>query len=388
MMHSPLRGRRIHIAGSINADHSIATQANVKVARQLVELLVKELLKRGANFVVPVDVEKTRAADAMPICFDWLIWQTLHANLDQRPAGVDGPLAIAVQHYKTEDQIPESQAGLWDRLRDSPSVKIENAAQWSMNSKRMEIQARSGDILITLGGGEGVLYLANLYHAAGKPVIPLDLPLTPESEGSRQLYRLGLQRTQAARLFQAIDGQNAHSWLNRVRFPARQLVGDCVVTQLLNLLEALEPPRAFAVRLLNAKHAEYRAVEDHFETVVRPIIEGELGYRLVAIDGKQVFDHPRVDQEIFEKLHRSSVVVADLTGARPNCFLELGYAFGRALPTMVMGRDGTDLPFDIMTFSGLLWDDSKMVKERRDAFRTHWQVIRNRPPLVSSEPLI
>jgi hypothetical protein len=113
-----------------------------------------------------------------------------------------------------------------------------------------------------------------------------------------------------------------------------------------------------------------------------------LGYRLVVIDGEQAFDYPRVDQEIFEKLHRSRVVLADITGGRPNCFLELGYAFGRALPTMVMGRAGTDLPFDITTFSGLLWDDSLSLKERRDAFRTHWQAIRNRPPLVSPEPLI
>ena len=42
-----------------------------------------------------------------------------------------------------------------------------------MASKRMEAQARWGDILIAIGGGEGVLFLANLYHDAGKPVIPV-----------------------------------------------------------------------------------------------------------------------------------------------------------------------------------------------------------------------
>ncbi len=383
----PLAGRRIHIAGSISVDPEIAAKTDVETARQLVGDLVKTLIKRGANFVVPIDVDKRRQADSMPVCFDWLVWQTLHANLDQRPADIPGPLAIAVQHYKTEDQIPKDQAELWDRLRDGPLVEIENAAQWNMNSKRMEIQARSGDILITLGGGEGVLYLANLYHAVGKPVIPLDLPLTADHEGARQLYRFGLQPAQAERLFRTNDGQNSHAWLNRIRFPARQKV-DERVNQLIDLLEALESPCAFAVRLLNDKHPDFRRVEDHFETVVRPIIEGELGYRLVVIDGEQAFDYPRVDQEIFEKLHRSRVVLADITGGRPNCFLELGYAFGRALPTMVMGRAGTDLPFDITTFSGLLWDDSLSLKERRDAFRTHWQAIRNRPPLVSPEPLI
>jgi len=35
-----------------------------------------------------------------------------------------------------------------------------------MNSKRMEAQARWGDILIPVGGSEGALFLANLYHDA------------------------------------------------------------------------------------------------------------------------------------------------------------------------------------------------------------------------------
>ena len=96
MARLPLAGRRIHIAGSISADPEIAVKTDVETARQLVEDLVRTLIKRGANFVIPIDVDKRRDADAMPVCFDWLVWQTLHANLDQRPADIPSPLAIAV----------------------------------------------------------------------------------------------------------------------------------------------------------------------------------------------------------------------------------------------------------------------------------------------------
>jgi len=129
-------------------------------------------------------------------------------------------------------------------------------------------------------------------------------------------------------------------------------------------------------------------VQTFFDTVVQPIIEGELGYRLVIVDGRQGYDHPRIDQEIFVKLHRSSVVLSDLTGMRPNCLLELGYALGRSLPTIVMAREGADLPFDIKTLSGLPWKTSGSLDDKRRAFRDHWQAIRNRPPLVPPEPLI
>ena len=80
--------------------------------------------------------------------------------------------ASSVQHHKNEEQIPEKFHALWDEMRDSPVIRMESAARWNMNSKRMEAQARYGDILIAVGGTEGVRFLADLYHAAGKPVIP------------------------------------------------------------------------------------------------------------------------------------------------------------------------------------------------------------------------
>jgi hypothetical protein len=98
-----------------------------------------------ATFVIPVDAEKLRACDGRPICFDWLIWQTLEATLARRPAGAPNPLALAVQHHKNEEQIPAAFEALWENLRNSDLVQIENAAHWNMASKRMEAQARWGD---------------------------------------------------------------------------------------------------------------------------------------------------------------------------------------------------------------------------------------------------
>jgi len=388
MVRSPLFGRRIHIAGSVVDDPAVASGESVEQARTLVAELVKALVRRGANFVVPVDAEPKRKADVQPICFDWLVWRTLKDSLTHRPAGAPAPMVVAVQHHKSEDQIPAEFVDLWDDLRGNLAlVQIENAAHWNMASKRMEAQAGFGDILIALGGTEGVLFLANLYHDAGKPIVPLNLALCPETTGARRLHNFGLTSHQTRRLFQIADGGDAHHWLNRIRFPARQSTADRV-NDLVDLLEALEPPRAFAVRLLNPGHEDYAAVQDFFHVVVQPVIEGELGYRLVVIDGRQSYDHARIDEEIFAKLHRSSVVLADITGARPNCFLELGYALGRALPTMVTAKQGSNLPFDITTLSALHWPTTGTAEERRQAFRDHWKAIRNRPPMVPVEPLI
>jgi len=386
MAKSTLFGRRVHIAGSIPNETALASTVDVQQARELVQGLVKELVKRGATFVVPVDAEKVRTVDNLPICFDWLIWQTIQDNLVHRPANAPNPLAIAVQHHKNEEQIPDAFEHLWDDLRSSDLVQIEGAAHWNMASKRMEAQARWGDILVVLGGSEGVLFLANLYHDAGKPVVPLDLPICVPDAGARRLFNFGLASSNSQRLFRA-SGVGAHGWLNRINFRSKTPIPDRV-NGIIDLLEALEPPKAFAIRLLNTAHPDYGDVQNYFDTVVEPIVHGEFGYKLTVVDGSQPYDHPRIDQEIFAKLHRSSVVIADITGMRPNCFLELGYALGRGLPTMLMAKEGSEHPFDIYTLAGLHWKATGAVDERRRLFREHWNAIRSRPPLVPTEPLI
>lgn len=64
----------------------------------------------------------------------------------------------------------------------------------------------------------------------------------------------------------------------------------------------------------------------------------------------------RVDQEAFvgdimdrvrQKIETASVVIADLTGANPNVYLEVGYAWGVGRPTILVVANETQLQFDV-----------------------------------------
>ena len=52
-------------------------------------------------------------------------------------------------------------------------------------------------------------------------------------------------------------------------------------------------------------------------------------------------------QQIKTSIHMAAAVVAELSGANPNVYLELGYAWGRAIPTVLLLRDGDNLCFDV-----------------------------------------
>lgn len=386
MSRSSLFGRRIHIAGSISNDIDVATATEIARACEFINQLVSELISKGATFVIPVDAESVRD-DGLPICFDWLVWEAVHKNLPYRPTDAPAPLVIAVKHHKNESQIPAQRRTVWDTMRTSPLVQIESAAHWNMASKRMEVQAQHGDILIALGGTEGVLFLANLYHDAGKPVIPINFELSPRTTGALRLYDFGISGNNAQHLFKTEGSITPQSWLNRIEMYQDKKITDGV-RDVLGLLEDLSPPKAFVVRLLNPQHSDFNDVQAFFENVVQPVVEGELGYKLTVIDGNQPFEHARIDEEIFKKLHRSSLVLVDITGGRPNCFIELGYALGRGLPIMLMAKDGTEHPFDITTLSGHRWTATGRTDERRRLFLAHWKAIKSRPPIVPTDPLI
>jgi hypothetical protein len=381
-------GRRVHIAGSVSAD---ADHAEVALAEEFVRSLVLELLREGATFVVPVDDVKRHPND-LPITFDWAVLETIASNLGKRPAKFKAePLVVAIKHHKTEDQIPEPYASMYDDLRASEHLFTESAHHWNMASKRMDIQALHGDILITLGGGEGVLYLANLYHETGRPVIPLKFSIVPPGEGSQKLFSLALVREFSQRFFQLeSDLGEAHDWANRLDFSKRHDVKHRVQT-VVQLLRSLEAPTAFGVRLLNSSpdtREDNLAVSTHFDSVVRPFIEVELGYRLVVIDRDHQHGEAFINQEIFNWLHRAQLVVVDLTGTRPNCFIELGYALGRQRRTLVMAKQGTKLPFDIQPVDTDFWNPDLEPRDRLQQLRDYWARVKNRRSIVAANPLV
>src|ERR1700730_5715066 len=184
--------------------------------------------------------------------------------------------------------------------------------------------------------------------------------------GSLRLFEFGLASSQTTRLFRTDGLLDPQGWINRLNFgrsdnPKR-------VARIIEFLESLRRPIAFGVRLLDPSHSEYAAVQDFFDVVVKPVVEDEYGFKLVVVDGKQAYEYNRVDQEIFEKLHRSRIVIADITGERPNCFLELGYALGRGIPTLLLGKAGIKHPFDLVSLGGHHWNVTGSVEDRRREF--------------------
>ena len=93
----------------------------------------------------------------------------------------------------------------------------------------------------------------------------------------------------------------------------------------------------------------------------------------------------RVDEQAFtgdilerlkDQIRRARLVVADLTGNNPNVFLEVGYAWGSGVPTVLVCREDAlkDLKFDVqgqrcLAYSSIRDLESKLTSELRSLLR-------------------
>ncbi len=382
-------GRRIHIAGSASAT---ANPGLLRYAHDLVERLVQALAGRGARFVVGVGAEPPGPPDGPSIIFDWTALAAAHRCWRDGAAAAKGPqgrLVATVATTKTDRQIPAARKPLWEDLLAEDAVQLEFVPSgWTSGAVRRTRQAQLADLLVAVGGGEGVEHLAQLYAMAGKPIIALDLELGAGSgDGSGGAPRLAAE-TRAApdRFLRLADPAAAGGLLAGLATRAGGRPVDEVVGGIVALIEALAPPGAFYVRLLNSSVKGFAAVERFFRNVVDPLVT-ELGYEPKEM-GHNITGYAWMNEAIFDSLHYSSVVVVDLTGLRTNCFMELGYALGRVQKVIITARSGTRPPFDAAMLEHHAWTDSADNTRRMGKLREYWERNIDRGPLVRPRAIL
>ncbi len=93
----------------------------------------------------------------------------------------------------------------------------------------------------------------------------------------------------------------------------------------------------------------------------------------------------RADQSVFtgdviqwvkKRIACASLIIADLSTANPNVYLEVGYAWGCGKPTVLLVRDATELKFDVKNQRCLVYTN---IKDLEDNLRRELQTLRESP---------
>jgi hypothetical protein len=385
---APLLGRRIQIAGSASPQ---TDPRLIQYAHEIVRHLVPNVLLTGGGIVASIGKEPRApgsAADSPSLIFDWTALEAAAECLRNDSLLWPGDLGlpiILVSSEKSESEIPESRRSLYEFLLTSGKVRVESIMAGSRAAVFLrQRQAQFGDALVILGGGTGVEHSADLYMARRRPVLPLDLALgASRDDGTGGGLRLSKQsRAEPHRFLRfgpAAMGTEGAA-LSSIGTRDGNAVSGEIAERLSTILSKVVRPDAFYVRLLRPDHSKFSLVESFFRDVVDPVV-AEAGLSRVEM-GTDRTEHAFMNVAIFESLHFSSAVIVDVTGERPNCFIELGYALRNTNRVLVTAEEGTNLPFDQQAIPCHFWKVGDPAPDRQKAFSEFWQRNIDRPQII------
>ena len=127
------------------------------------------------------------------------------------------------------------------------------------------------------------------------------------------------------------------------------------------VVESEEKPHAFvALPFRHEKDSRYN-MEDVFEFGIRKPVRAA-GFLCEKSDHEafigDILDH------IKKRIETAAVVIAELTGSNPNVYLELGYAWGKGRPTILLIQNPQELRFDVQGHRCLSYDLIKDLQKK------------------------
>lgn len=102
-----------------------------------------------------------------------------------------------------------------------------------------------------------------------------------------------------------------------------------------------------------------------YKLAIKPVIE-KFNYNPMRVD--QIEKSEPITPRILGEIRRSAVVLADLTGRRPNCYYETGFAHALDKEIILTIREGEEIDFDLKVHGFIIWNtpaDLQEALERR-----------------------
>lgn len=383
--------RALHITGSARADCDTTL---LRDTHAFAADVVAGWVAGGGMIVAGIAGLPVHDDDpSLPIIFDWTVIEAVARAFregDVVPRNEAGALLVLRGSRRAYDQMPLEGAELVRELTDAGAVDLKLLPDtWRSGALIRREQAQAGSILLTLSGGAGVEDLVNLYASVGRPILPVDVDLGSSQRDGAQGGGTGLARRALADpepFLRLADESSASARLAALSMGPGRPSSVVLAGRAIALLDDLEPPCAFCVRLLDPEHEHFADVERFFRDVADPVLK-ELGLRVIDLSRDRQ-DGAWMNVEIFEYLYRADTVLADLTGQRPNCYLELGYALGRGQHILVSAHEDEGLPFDADKLPCHFWKPGQSAAEARDNFRDHLRKYGTRAPLVAAARLV
>lgn len=103
-------------------------------------------------------------------------------------------------------------------------------------------------------------------------------------------------------------------------------------------------------------------LDSAYQGAIKAVAENEFKFRVLRVD--EVHDAGQIPRQVLENIARSEIVFAELSGARPNCYYEAGYAQALGKTMIFSIRKGEDIHFDLGAYRFIQWQTEEDLRHK------------------------
>lgn len=123
-----------------------------------------------------------------------------------------------------------------------------------------------------------------------------------------------------------------------------------------------------------------KTLDSAYKGVIKPVIE-EFKYYPLRID--EIDDSGSITEQILNQVARSEIVLADLTGDRPNCYYEAGFAHALEKEMIFTILKPNRPHFDLAAYRFIEWETEE---DLRGQLRKRFAAIQKRQAKINNKP--
>ena len=94
-------------------------------------------------------------------------------------------------------------------------------------------------------------------------------------------------------------------------------------------------------------------LDSAYQGAIKAVGEKEFGFHVLRVD--EIRDAGQIAYQVLENISKSEIVLAELSGERPNCYYEAGFAHALGKTMIFCIRHGDNIHFDLTGYRFIQW---------------------------------
>jgi hypothetical protein len=95
------------------------------------------------------------------------------------------------------------------------------------------------------------------------------------------------------------------------------------------------------------------ALDSAYQGAIKAVSQNEFGFRVLRVD--EIHDAGQIAHQVLDNISKSEIVLAELSGGRPNCYYEAGFAHALGKTMIFCIRHGENPHFDLTGYRFIQW---------------------------------